>query len=109
MKKCTVLLMLGLIYSFAGCAKYYYQEGKSFEECTSDRGDCFSELKKRMDPLVPSDYAYKFMEDCMIRRGYKLVTESELPLDVKRQDPDKTLYGQLYGYRRGIAGTLDED
>ena len=108
MKNFMVLLLLGLICLSAGCSKYYYQEGKSFEECAKDRIDSFSEMKKRMSTSeTPGSYEYKFIEDCMKQKGYKLVTENKLPLDVKRLDPDTSLQGQLYGARRGIAGTLD--
>jgi len=108
MKNFIVLLLAGLICLLAGCSKYYYQEGKSFEECAKDRIDCFSELKKRMSSSeTPGSYEYKFIEECMKSKGYKLVTENKLPLDARRQDPDSSLQGQLYGYRRGIAGTLD--
>ena len=105
------MLLLGLICLFAGCAKYYYQEGKSFNECARDRADCYVELQKRLAVQTqrPGEYEHKFMEDCMERKGYGLVTENKLPLSVKRQDPDSTLQGQLYGYRRGIAGALDEE
>lgn len=109
MKNLTVLLLLGLICLSGGCAKYYYQEGKTFQECARDRADCYAELQKRLadQSQRPGDYEHKFMEDCMKQKGYRLVTENKLPLDVKRQDPDTSLQGQLYGYRRGIAGTLD--
>ena len=105
-----VFLLLGLIYFSGGCAKYYYQEGRTFHQCARDRADCFSELKKRLgsEDQKPGDYEHKYMENCMKQKGYELVTEDKLPLDVKREDPDSSLYGFLYGYRRGIAGTLDE-
>ena len=109
MKISVALLLVCLIFLSAGCAKYYYQEGKAFEECAKDRIDCFSELKKRMSASeTPGSYEYKYIEECMKSKGYRLVTENKLPLDVRRQDPDTSLAGQLYGYRRGIAGTLDE-
>jgi len=108
MKSYKILLLLVLFCLSGGCAKYYYQEGKTFEECKRDRDECMKELKKRMGSEIPGDYEYKYMEECMKSKGYKLVTEDKLPLDVKRQDPDTTLMGQLYGQRRGIAGTLDE-
>ena len=108
MKISVALLLACLICLSAGCAKYYYQEGKTFEECAKDRMDCLDDLKQRLDTVSqrPGDYEYKFIEDCMKRKGYRLVTENKLPLDVKRQDPDTSFQGQLYGYRRGIAGTL---
>ena len=109
MKSSPVLLLLGLICLFAGCSKYYYQEGKSFNECARARADCVAELQKRLadQSQRAGSYEHKFMEDCMEHKGYKLVIENELPLNVKRQDPDSSLKGYLYGYRRGIAGALD--
>lgn len=111
MKSFAVLLLLGLICLFAGCAKYYYQEGRSFNECARDRADCVAELEKRLadQSQKPGGYKHEFMEDCMEQKGYRLVTEDKLPLNVKRQDPDSSLRGYLYGRRRGLAGTLDEE
>jgi len=110
MKISVALLLACLICLSAGCAKYYYQEGKTFEECAKDRVDCLSELKKRMSASeTPGSYEYKFIEECMKSKGYRLVTENKLPLDAKRLDPDSSLQGQLYGYRRGIAGTLTKE
>ena len=110
MKKYIVLLPLCVMCLCAGCAKYYYQEGKTFNECAWDRSDCLFELKKRLasESEAGGSYKYKFLENCMKERGYRLVTEDELPLDVKRQDPDSGLRGYLYGNRRGVAGALDE-
>jgi hypothetical protein len=111
MKISLVLLLTCLVCLSAGCAKYYYQESKAFEECAKDRMDCLSELKQRLGTVSqrPGNYEYKFIEDCMKRKGYRLVTENKLPLDVKRRDPDTSFKGQLYGYRRGIAGTLTKE
>jgi hypothetical protein len=111
MKRYVVLLPLCLICLLTGCAKYYYQEDKTFNQCAWDRADCLFELKRRVASQSPGsgNYRYKFLEHCMKNRGYRLVTEDELPLDVKRQDPDPGLRGYLYGYRRGIAGALDEE
>ncbi|MHC4582349.1 MAG: hypothetical protein ACYS14_12910, partial [Planctomycetota bacterium] len=57
----------------------------------------------------PGGYEYKFIEECMKNRGYNLVTEDELPLGAKRQDPAQTLRGILYGQRRGIAGEVGDE
>ncbi|MHC4302126.1 MAG: hypothetical protein ACYS7Y_33105 [Planctomycetota bacterium] len=110
MKCWAAVLLVTLICLCAGCAKYYYQEGKSFADCEKDRMGCIVELNKRVtvQSQRPGSYEYKFIEDCMKHRGYRLVTEDKLPLGVKRQDPDQTLRGILYGQRRGLAGTLDE-
>jgi hypothetical protein len=95
---------------FAGCAHYYYQEGKTFDECANARKDCYAELQKRLADESHSSIGYenKYIKDCMERKGYKLVTEDKLPLEAKRQDPDSSLKGFLYGYRQGIAGALNE-
>lgn len=95
----------------SGCAKYFYQEGKTYNQCLKDRYDCIQEVNKRLAIQTNSSggYKHKFIEDCMIRRGYRLVTEDELPLTAKRLDPAQTLHGFLYGQRRGIAGQVDEE
>lgn len=107
----AILLLASLICLSAGCAKYFYQEGKTFDECERDRAKCVSEMRKRQADRTKSrgNYEYEYVEDCMKRRGYRLVTEGNLPLDVKRLDPDPGAAGFLYGARRGIAGTLDEE
>ena len=110
--RCWVaVLLVTLTCLGTGCAKYYYQEGKSFNECKKDCVDCMTELSKRLavQSQSPGGYEYRFIEECMKDRGYRLVTEDKLPLGAKRQDPAQTLRGILYGQRRGIAGTLDEE
>jgi hypothetical protein len=85
----------------SGCAKYWYQEGKTFEQCKQDRSDCLAELKRRSDFQKGSaDYEFKFMAECMKKKGYRLVSESELPLDAKRERPDLTLHYRM----KGLAG-----
>ena len=95
-----------LICVLAGCTQYWYQEGKTFEQCRQDRLDCFNELKKYTDLQHGSaDYDFKFMAGCMKQKGYRLVTEDKLPLTVKRERPDRTLHYRL----KGIAGGIIED
>jgi hypothetical protein len=43
------------------------------------------------------------MEDCLRQKGYTLLTEGELPLRVKREDPDQLLHYRLHG----VAGTIE--
>ena len=111
MRRWVAVLLVTLICLCTGCAKYYYQEGKSFADCAKDRSGCTVELNKRLavQSRRPGGYEYEFIEDCMKHRGYALVTEGKLPLGVKRQDPAQTLFGKLYGQRRGIAGTLEDE
>ncbi len=110
MRFCVGVLLVICICSCSGCGKYYYQEGKSFNQCIKDRAECLAELEKRLadKSQSPGSYEHKFVEECMKSRGYRLVTEGKLPLDAKRQDPAHTLRGILYGQRRGIAGAVDE-
>ncbi len=111
MGRWVAVLLVTVVCLCTGCAKYYYQEGKSFAECAEDRSGCIAELNKRLaiQSQRPGGYEYEFIEDCMKNRGYRLVTEGKLPLGVKRQDPSQTLRGFLYGQRRGIAGTVGEE
>jgi hypothetical protein len=90
----------------SGCAQYWYQEGRTFEQCKQDRMDCFEELKKRSDfSGATARYEFEFMEECMKQRGYRLVSEDELPLAAKRERPDPTLHYRM----KGIAGDLSEE
>ena len=101
----TTLITLLFILSISGCSKYWYQEGKTFDECKQDRAQCFAELKKRSDFSSPTvEYEMKFMNECMIEKGYREVSQDELPLDVKRQEPESTFHWRV----RGIAGSLEK-
>ncbi len=107
MRTYVVLGVLGLgLLLAAGCGeKYWYQEGKTFDECKADRAACRAELRKRTDRQRFGKYERRFMEDCMQQRGYLLVPEKELPLDVKRQGSDiPSEVSWARGY--GVAGTL---
>lgn len=94
-----------LFFFPTGCAKYWYQEGKTFEECKQTREECFEGLRKRTDFSSPTvDYEIKYMNECMREKGYREVSAKELPLEVKREEPDTTLNWRA----RGLAGTLTE-
>jgi hypothetical protein len=87
-----------------GCTQYWYQEGKSFQECQLAQQECFQELRKRTDFIGTMDYEFEYMTQCMRDKGYRLVKESELPMEAKRKRPDSTLHWRT----KGIAGHLDE-
>ncbi len=101
----AILFGLGLV---AGCQPtYWYREGRTFEECKADQVDCRAELVKRTDRHHLSDYERRFMEDCMAQRGYRLVAEKDLPLDVRREEPNVVSavpWDRFYG----VAGNIDE-
>jgi hypothetical protein len=81
-------LALGLAVLVSGCQRmYWYQEGKTFDECRSDYEDCQAELLQRTDRRYASSYRHRFIDDCMRARGYEVVAGKDLPLDVAREDP----------------------
>ena len=88
----------------AGCTQYWYQEGKTFQECQLAQRECFQELQKRTDFVGTMDYEFEYMTQCMREKGYRLVKGSELPMDAKRERPDSALHWRT----KGIAGHLDE-
>jgi hypothetical protein len=99
----TLILIPMLL--FAGCTTYWYQAGKTIDECKQERLACLEELKKYSSNWQKmGDYEFKFMEDCMRQKGYTLLKEKELPLRVKREDPDRTLHYRLHG----AAGTIEQ-
>ena len=104
MKKFLVTVPLLVLITFlTGCTSYWYQEGKTYEECKRDLQQCVSEMNKYSDKSTNLGvYDLRFEKDCMKQRGYKLVKERKLPLRVRRQGPDS--FGGTYG----VAGILDE-
>lgn len=87
---------------FSGCTQYWYQEDVSFDQCKQDRKACLDALMQRSDMSYVTDYEIKFMESCMQEKGYRLVGKDELPMEVKRQEPETSLHWRM----KGIAGTL---
>ena len=92
----------------AGCQPaYWYQEGRTFDETKADHADCRAELARRTDRHHMSDYERRFMEDCLQQRGYRLVRSGDLPLEVRREEPNVVTavpWNRFYG----VAGSLDE-
>lgn len=92
-----------MITVVAGCSTYWYRQGSSFEECKRARAECCNELLKRSDLRnVIGQYEVDFMANCMTEKGYTLATPDELPLDVKREEPDAALKWRAHG----VAGAL---
>ncbi len=103
MKKTIVTVLISLILLSSGCAQYWYQEGKTFEQCQKDRDMCFGELQKRSDLRNPTaQYEIEYMDNCMKEKGYRSIKGSELPLDARRQEPDSSLHWRA----RGLAGSV---
>lgn len=92
-----------ICFLICGCAEYWYQDGKTFDQCRQDRDECFAELKKRTDfGGTRMDYELKYMEACMTEKGYRLVKEKDLPLDARRQEPDTSMDWRT----KGLAGRI---
>ena len=106
MQRLMVLaLLLTAVFAVVGCSTYWYQEGRSFEECKQARAECQAEVLKRSDLRnLTLQYELKFIENCMTEKGYGLVPQDELPLDIKRAEPDTS----WRWFTQGVAGTLRE-
>lgn len=86
-----------------GCAKYWYQEGRSFTQCRRDLASCHAEAQRYSDIERTSgfgSYESKFVGECMRTKGYDLVAEKVLPVRVKRES------SPVFGIP-GVAGTID--
>lgn len=97
-------ILVAVLFCFCtGCTTYWYQEGKTFEECKQDRLECYEHMKKySADPENLGKYEFKVMEDCMTQTGYRLVTERNLHVRVKREDPELDVYWMTHG----VAGFI---
>lgn len=101
-KSLLAVPLLVLIAFLAGCTSYWYQDGKTYEECKGDLQQCVAEMNKLSDKdLNLGVYDIRFERDCMKQKGYRLVKERNLPLRVRRQGP-----GSLPG-TYGVAGPLE--
>jgi hypothetical protein len=105
MRLWLLLIVSVALCTIAGCSQYWYQEGKTFEQCQQAQADCFAELQKRSDLGGPTyEYEDKFMEGCMQEKGYRLVGAKELPLNIKREEGKTSMHWRA----RGIAGQMDQ-
>ena len=101
----SIILLLAACGIFiTGCTQYWYQEDTTYKQCRQDREDCFQELQKRTDFKNTGDYEFEFVAQCMRDKGYELVPGKELPMEVKRTEPETSLHWRI----KGLAGTLDK-
>jgi hypothetical protein len=104
MKSYLLLLLILSVVFLSGCEQYFYQEGKTFDEAAMDRKNCREELLRRYDLQgVTKKYEIEFMENCMAEKGYIIVNEDKLPIELKRERPRTSLHWAA----KGIAGTID--
>jgi len=101
------LILVGLLLTFAcllgGCSKYWYQDGRSFDECRKSLASCQAEATRYADVERTrglGSYERDFVKECMQKKGYELVSEGKLPVRVKRES------SPVFGIP-GMAGTID--
>lgn len=103
MKQIILFLILSVVLSFSSGCAYWYQQGKTFDECDQDLDSCYKELKMYADMRYITYYEDNFMKDCMKEKGYQLVGEDKLPRRIKRRDPDVHFW-----LLAGVAGKIQE-
>ena len=101
------LILAGLLLFPAcllgGCAKYWYQDGKTFDQCREDLAMCRSEATRYSDVERThglGSYETQFVDRCMHEKGYQLLPEKDLPIRVKRES------SPVFGIP-GVAGAID--
>ncbi len=103
MKFAMVGVLLAAVCLQGGCAKYWYGEGKSFEQTRYDLAACHAEAMRYSDASRTQGlggFEQKFVRECMEQKGYHLVQEKELPTRVRRES------SPVFGLP-GVAGTID--
>ncbi len=98
----TVSILSILLCLTFGCA-YWYQPTKSYDQCDQDLQQCYEELQKYADMNSISYYEVDFVKDCMRQKGYELLTEKNLPTNVRRRDPTVDSFWVL----AGVSGTVE--
>ena len=101
------LILAGLLLLAAcllgGCTKFWYQEGKTYQQCREDLAQCRLEASRYSDVERThglGSYETKFVESCMQEKGYQLLPEKQLPIRVKRES------SPVFGIP-GVAGKID--
>ncbi len=98
-----IIPLLIFLSVLAGCT-YWYQQGKTFDQCEQDLDQCYCELKNYADMDDIGQHEDDFMKDCMKQKGYELVGEDKLPPKVKRRDPEMNSFWLL----AGTSGTTEK-
>lgn len=93
------LLLASALLLLGGCSQYWYQEGKSFEECQRDLEAAHAEAF-RYSSRGSNRYESGFVREAMEARGYELVKRRDLPPDTYWEDTC------VFGVP-GAAGTVE--
>ena len=96
------LAVVFMLIVVSGCTQYWYRCDRSFAQCQSDQMDCLKCLNCRTDYMNGVTYESKYIDACMMQKGYQLYTEDQLPLNMRREVPDDVYSGIL----KGVAGQI---
>jgi len=75
-------ILLVLVTIVAGCSSvYYYQPGKTLEQCLQDSKECKFEADKHAypDAFLAADLYYRGMDI----RGYQRLSKEQLPVGIR--------------------------
>jgi hypothetical protein len=76
MKRMMRIICLLLVVSIGGCTTYYYQPGKTLEQCLQDSFTC----RQISWDLVVNPFLYS---ECMKNLGYEELTKEQLPSEIR--------------------------
>lgn len=101
-KSLVILIVLLMTFFMLGCTQYWYRCDRTFNQCESDQMDCLKCLNCRTDFMNGVSYESRYIDACMMQKGYQLYTEDQLPLSIRREVPDDVYSGIL----KGVAGQV---
>ena len=81
----TALLLVTVLVLLSGCSEYWYQEGKSFEECQRDLEASQAEAFRYSNGGT-NRYESEFVRASMEKKGYELLKKKELPVGTRREN-----------------------
>jgi len=99
-------LILAMLCFCSGCGtQYWYQEGKTFDQCYEDHRGCYEELAELSELTGLGDRELDIIDDCMRRKGYRPVLGNSLPPRTRSLRPNRSIHYRL----KGLAGSLDQE
>jgi len=84
MKKLLVILVLVFV-GVGGCGTYWYQPGKTLEQCLQDSKECAYDANKHGFDYFDCDSLYR---QCMEVRGYQQFLKEHLPMGIRTYQID---------------------
>lgn len=80
MNRVVSTICLLLIVSVAGCGTYWYQSGKTLEQCCQDSRECIYDANKHAYTYIDASSLYR---QCMNVRGYQQLFKEDLPMGIR--------------------------